>query len=136
MRTMNGLSIAAMVLMLSACQRSPADVTAVAYQVLDAQAGEGCAVCLVPARTACGDGAEAGELRWNLPAGLDATGVRIQLLRTDGERTDLAAGSTAGAASFTEVLHAGDRIEVLDETTSQQLMYIQPAVDSVCPPKG
>lgn len=112
------------VVLLTSCQRPPADPS-VSYQIMDEGRATGdCLICIAPtASSDCQDGGEAAELRWQLPASASKPTIRVLIERPDGSRVDITTGPSTGYAVLPQPLSAGDRAVVLAVESGQELMF-------------
>ncbi len=119
-------------LSVSACKRAPADVSGIAYQVLEEHTDGACIVCVEPSDRACSGAGRAGEVRWDLPAAMETERVKIRLMRSDGTDSELAEGSSKGKVLLGESLRTGDRIGVFEASNNRELAFIRPATELGC----
>ncbi|MDC7807941.1 hypothetical protein PQS31_14095 [Luteimonas sp BLCC-B24] len=115
----------ALPLLVTACQRPPADPSGVGYQVVDETTSlDGCVICVVAApRARCTDATEAAELRWNVPAGLrQGHSVAIEIERQAGAREVVARGGFSGHVLLRQAVSPGDRIRVVGAADAAPLL--------------
>lgn len=114
-------------LLLTACQRPAADVSALPYQVVDEGGAHGdCRVCVVPAPAgSCADGGQVGEVHWKLPISEELNRIKVQVKRLDGSRLEVAAGGHEGHAVLPQAVRPDDKVIVVDEVSAKELFYIR-----------
>jgi hypothetical protein len=110
--------------LLTSCQRPPADPS-VSYQIVDeGRAKNDCLICVAPTSGIdCQDGGEAAELRWQLPASASKPAIRVLIERRDGSRMDVTTGPSTGRAALPQAVSAGDRAVMLAVGNGQELMF-------------
>lgn len=115
------------VVLLSGCQRQPADVSGVAYQVLDeGRAGVGCRMCVSPlADAGCPNGDSAAEVRWRQSAVADGSTLRIKVRRSDVSVLDIPVDRSMGKVTLPLELHAEDRVSLVEADGSRELMFVR-----------
>jgi hypothetical protein len=125
------------VVLLAACQRPAADVSAVPYKVIDERAGGAdCVVCVVSApRAPCMDD-KAAEVHWTLPAASEVKQVTVQIRRQGGPREDVAVGAGKGQVALAQPVHPGDRIIIRDADSNRDLYYVRVNQLQGCTPRG
>ncbi len=122
------------VLLLSACQRPPADASAVGYRVVDEGRAHGnCVVCVQPtAAPGCIDGGQAAEIQWHVPPTDDAQAVRIEVRRADQSILEVVTGPSAGQAALPVPVLPTDRISVVSAGTGAELAFTRVAEPTGC----
>lgn len=115
------------VVLLGGCQRQPADVSGVAYQVLDeGRAGVGCRMCASPLPDAgCANGDSAAEVRWRQSAVADGSRLRLKVRRSDVGVLDIPVDGSVGKVTLPLELHAQDRVSLVDAGDSRELMFFR-----------
>lgn len=112
-------------LVVGGCGRPPADVSALAYRVVDEGRAQGdCMACVVASKeAACRDGGQAADVAWHLPSGAQATAVRIEVEREDGSRMLLAQGGAQGRTAVPAMLRPEDRIRIVAADSGKTLAF-------------
>lgn len=111
-------------ILLTSCQRPPADPSA-SYQIVDeGRAKSKCLICVVPTSGIdCQGGGEAAELRWQLPTSAGNQSIRVLIEHPDGSRVEVATGSSAGHAALPQPVLPGDRVVLLAVENEEELMF-------------
>lgn len=126
-RQILAIALAVATVVVAACQRTPADASAVPYKVIDEAPDAGnCVVCLVQApELACRKGDPlVAQIRWNVPDGIRrGEAIAVQILRPDGSRETVARGGFRGHVIVSGKVAPGDRIRLLNESSTVVLLH-------------
>ena len=121
-------------LVTSGCGRPPADVSALAYRVVDEGRAQGdCMACVVASKEAtCRGGGQAADVAWHLPSGAQAAADRIEVEREDGSRVLLAQGGVRGRAAVPVALRPEERIRLIAADSGKTLAFTRVDVPMGC----